>query len=48
MIDFANFDPVVVRLGPVAVRWYGIMYLVGFGAAWWLGQRRARPRRKTF
>jgi phosphatidylglycerol:prolipoprotein diacylglycerol transferase len=42
MIDFANFDPVAIRLGPVAVRWYGIMYLIGFGAAWWLGRRRAR------
>ena len=31
-----------LRLGPVAVRWYGLMYLTGFAAAWWLGQRRAR------
>jgi phosphatidylglycerol:prolipoprotein diacylglycerol transferase len=42
MIDFANFDPVAVQIGPLAVRWYGIMYLVGFGAAWWLGRLRAR------
>jgi phosphatidylglycerol:prolipoprotein diacylglycerol transferase len=42
MIDFANFDPVAIQLGPVAVRWYGIMYLVGFAGAWWLGHRRAR------
>ena len=26
------------------MRWYGIMYLVGFAAAWWLGRRRrSRP-----
>jgi phosphatidylglycerol:prolipoprotein diacylglycerol transferase len=42
MIDFANFDPVAVQIGPLAVRWYGIMYLVGFGAAWWLGRLRSR------
>jgi phosphatidylglycerol:prolipoprotein diacylglycerol transferase len=44
VIEYANFDPVAIQLGPLAVRWYGIMYLVGFSAAWWLGHRRAaRP-----
>jgi phosphatidylglycerol:prolipoprotein diacylglycerol transferase len=42
MLRYPKFDPVAVHLGPVAVRWYGIMYLIGFAAAWWLGQRRAR------
>jgi len=35
-----NFDPIAFSLGPVAVRWYGLMYLAGFGAGWWLGTRR--------
>jgi phosphatidylglycerol:prolipoprotein diacylglycerol transferase len=35
-------DPVAISLGPLQVHWYGIMYLVGFGAAWYLGNRRAR------
>ncbi|MCD6043692.1 MAG: prolipoprotein diacylglyceryl transferase, partial [Burkholderiales bacterium] len=26
--------------GPLAVRWYGLMYLAGFAAGWWLGLRR--------
>ncbi len=44
MIEFAAIDPVAISIGPLAVRWYGIMYLVGFAAAWWLGRRRAaRP-----
>ena len=44
MIEFASFDPVAIQIGPLAVRWYGIMYLIGFAAAWWLGRRRAaRP-----
>lgn len=35
-----QIDPIAFSLGPVAVHWYGIMYLLGFGAAWWLGNRR--------
>ena len=42
MLVHPEFDPVVVHLvGPLAIRWYGLMYLVGFAAAWWLGRRRA-------
>ncbi len=44
MLTFPEIDPVAISLGPVKVHWYGIMYLVGFGLAWWLGRRRAnRP-----
>ncbi|MEO5566349.1 MAG: prolipoprotein diacylglyceryl transferase [Luteimonas sp.] len=28
-----------------AVHWYGIMYLLGFAVAWWLGRRRIRAGR---
>lgn len=42
MIVHPNFDPVAIQLGPVAIHWYGLMYLAGFGGAWWLGTRRAR------
>lgn len=42
MLRYPDFDPVVIHLGPLAVRWYGLMYLIGFAAAWWLGSRRAR------
>jgi phosphatidylglycerol:prolipoprotein diacylglycerol transferase len=37
---FVDFDPVAFSLGPVQVRWYGIMYLLAFASCWWLGQRR--------
>lgn len=37
-----NFDPVAFSIGPVKVHWYGIMYLIGFAAAWWLGRYRTR------
>ena len=42
MLPYPNFDPVAIRLGPLSVRWYGLMYAVGFGAAWLLGRLRAK------
>lgn len=42
MLVHPNFDPVAVAIGPLAVHWYGLMYLGGFAAAWWLAHRRAR------
>jgi phosphatidylglycerol:prolipoprotein diacylglycerol transferase len=41
MLVHPNFDPVAISLGPLAVRWYGLMYLVGFIAFLVLGRRRA-------
>src|SRR2546428_258361 len=38
MLVHPNFDPVAISLGPIAIRWYGIMYLVGFAVAFWLGR----------
>ena len=38
MFTYPNFDPVAFSIGPVAVRWYGIMYLAGFLFTW-LGLR---------
>lgn len=42
MLIHPNFDPVVFSVGPLAVRWYGLMYLLAFGAFWWLGTRRIK------
>lgn len=41
MIQYPQIDPVVISLGPLTVHWYGLMYLVGFAGAWWLGMKRA-------
>ncbi|MDK9723849.1 MAG: prolipoprotein diacylglyceryl transferase [Sterolibacteriaceae bacterium MAG5] len=41
MLIHPQFDPVAVSLGPLAVRWYGLMYLAGFVAFLLLGRRRA-------
>jgi phosphatidylglycerol:prolipoprotein diacylglycerol transferase len=44
MIVYPNIDPIALRLGPIKVHWYGIMYLLGFASGWLLGRRRAaRP-----
>ncbi|EOZ1476701.1 prolipoprotein diacylglyceryl transferase [Enterobacter hormaechei] len=43
-LHFPEFDPVIFSIGPVALHWYGLMYLVGFVFAMWLAGRRAsRP-----
>jgi len=42
MLTYPDISPVAVSLGPVAIHWYGLMYLVGFIAVWWLGSVRAR------
>src|SRR4030065_271922 len=34
MLVHPQFDPVAVHLGPLAIRWYGLMYLVGFALVW--------------
>ena len=47
MLIHPQFDPVALSLGPIAVRWYGLMYLVGFACFWLLGCRRtAEPWRR--
>lgn len=30
MLQFPAIDPIAFKLGPLAVRWYGLMYLAGF------------------
>ena len=34
LFQYPEFDPVAISLGPLQVRWYGLMYLAGFIAAW--------------
>ncbi len=42
MLHYPVIDPVIVSIGPLAVRWYGLAYLAAFGLAWWLGTVRGR------
>jgi phosphatidylglycerol:prolipoprotein diacylglycerol transferase len=44
MLHYPDIDPVAFAIGPLAVHWYGLMYLLGFIAGWALGRWRAsRP-----
>jgi len=42
-----DINPIALPLPfwPHGIHWYGIMYLLGFGVAWWLGTRRVRAGR---
>jgi phosphatidylglycerol:prolipoprotein diacylglycerol transferase len=42
MLVHPQFDPIALQLGPVAVHWYGVTYLIAFGLFLWLAGRRAR------
>jgi phosphatidylglycerol---prolipoprotein diacylglyceryl transferase len=47
MFVHPQFDPVAIQLGPLAVRWYGLMYLVAFMQIVILGKFRARQNLLT-
>lgn len=42
MLTHPQFDPVALHFGPLAVHWYGLMYLLGFTLFLWLGKQRLR------
>ena len=46
-MNYPVIDPVIVALGPVALRWYGLMYVLGFTAVYLLGIWRANHRPHT-
>jgi len=48
MLTYPDIEPVAFSLGPVRVHWYGLMYVVGFMAAWWLARRRAAQPASTW
>ena len=39
-----QFDPIAISLGPVAIRWYGLMYVLGFLGIMLLGRHRIRTQ----
>ncbi|WEX07885.1 prolipoprotein diacylglyceryl transferase [Chelativorans sp. AA-79] len=38
-LPFPDIDPVIFRLGPLAVHWYGLGYVAGILFAWWYAKR---------
>ena len=42
MLMYPQFDPIAIKIGPLAVHWYGLTYLVAFGLFLLLGFRRLK------
>ena len=38
-LPFPDIDPIIVRLGPLAIHWYGVAYVVGILFGWWYARR---------
>src|SRR6201992_922723 len=39
LIPYPNIDPVLVQLGPFAIRWYALAYITGLVLGWRLMRR---------
>ncbi|MFZ5561467.1 MAG: prolipoprotein diacylglyceryl transferase [Pseudomonadota bacterium] len=42
MLTYPQIDPIAIHLGSFGIHWYGLMYLLGFGAGYGLALLRAR------
>ncbi len=40
MLVYPHINPIALQLGPLAVHWYGLMYMAGFLTFIWLGRKR--------
>ncbi len=47
MLVHPQFDPVALHLGPLSVRWYGLMYVAAFAGFILLGRYRSRVQPQT-
>jgi len=34
-LQFPDFDPVLIQIGPLAIRWYALAYIAGLLGGWW-------------
>jgi len=42
MLTYPQIDPVLLHLGPLKIRWYGLMYVIGFMASYFLVRKQIR------
>ncbi len=42
MLEYPQIDPVLFKIGPLALHWYGLMYVLGFAATFFLVRRQIR------
>ena len=44
-MPFPEFDPVLIHLGPLPIRWYALAYVAGIVLGWWYAARLAKTQR---
>lgn len=47
MIPYPNIDPVIFKIGPLSVRWYGVMYVLGFAVSYFLVKYQVTKNKKV-
>lgn len=45
VLPFPAIDPVLIQIGPFAIRWYALAYIVGILFGWWYAKRLAGNER---
>lgn len=45
MIPFPDIKPYIIKMGPLEVRWYGLMYILGFVSSYLLFRHQARKKK---
>ncbi len=44
MVPYPNIDPNIITIGPFSIRWYGMMYIIGFTASYLLIKYQVRKK----
>ncbi|MCX7987854.1 MAG: prolipoprotein diacylglyceryl transferase [Thermodesulfovibrio sp.] len=44
MLPYPNISPEIVKIGPLSIRWYGLMYLIGFICSYLIVRREIKRR----
>ncbi|MFN5081945.1 MAG: prolipoprotein diacylglyceryl transferase family protein, partial [Brevundimonas sp.] len=44
-MPFPEFDPVLIHIGPLPLRWYALAYVAGILLGWWYAARLLRAER---
>lgn len=48
MLTYPNINPIAFSIGPFDIRWYGIMYVLGFFGAFWVAVQLGKSKPKPF
>jgi len=45
MLSYPSIHPTIVKLGPIQIRWYGVMYILGFAISYLLVKYQIRKKK---